>query len=88
MAPWPRTDDALFAELYERRLLQNAAAFGTPATHRRAYPAMYVVCGRDQGIFPADQQKMAAADRVVHVDASHFAPLSRPAELAAILLSV
>ena len=82
-------DDALFADLYERRLLHNAATFVTPATApARVHPATYVVCDRDQGVFPADQLKMAdGADHVVHVDGSHFAPLSRPAELAAILLS-
>jgi pimeloyl-ACP methyl ester carboxylesterase len=83
-------DDALFADLYARRQLQNAATFVTPArAPARLHPATYLVCDRDQGILPADQQKMAAAaDHVVHVDASHFAPLSRPAELTALLLSV
>lgn len=83
-------DDALFADLYQRRLLQSGAAFVTPATAPvRKHPVTYLICDRDQGILPADQLKMAdGADRVEHVDASHFAPLSRADEVAAVLLSV
>jgi pimeloyl-ACP methyl ester carboxylesterase len=83
-------DDALFAEIYARRLLESATTFVTPATApARSHPVTYVVADRDQALFPAEQLKMAArADHVAHIDASHFSPLSRPAELAAILQSV
>jgi pimeloyl-ACP methyl ester carboxylesterase len=83
-------DDVLFAEVYDRRLLENAATFVTPATApARAHPVTYIVCDSDRALFPAEQLKMAAAaDRVEHVDASHLAPLSRPAELATILQSL
>lgn len=71
-------------------MLMGASTFVTPATApARRHPASYVVCDRDEAIAPAYQQKMAAqADRVLHLDASHFALLSRPAELTDILLSV
>jgi pimeloyl-ACP methyl ester carboxylesterase len=83
-------DDGEFAELYGRRLLQNAATFVAPATAPpRAHPATYVVCELDQGILPGNQRKMAAgADHVVSLDAAHFAPISRPREIADVLMSV
>jgi pimeloyl-ACP methyl ester carboxylesterase len=82
-------DDGEFAELYGRRLLQNAATFATPATAPpHTHPATYVICDQDQAILPANQRKMAAgADHVVSLDASHLAPISRASEIAGILMS-
>jgi pimeloyl-ACP methyl ester carboxylesterase len=52
----------------------------------QAVPSTYVVCGRDNAIPPAVQERMAErAGTVSHIDASHSPFFSRPAEVTAII---
>jgi pimeloyl-ACP methyl ester carboxylesterase len=49
-------------------------------------PSTYVVCGRDNAVPPAAQERMSArAGTVSHIDSSHSPFLSRPAEVTAII---
>ncbi len=52
-----------------------------------ALPSLYVVCTEDQALHPAYQERMAArCTRAERLEADHSPFLSRPDELAAILL--
>ncbi|MEW2506983.1 alpha/beta hydrolase [Amycolatopsis sp. NPDC047767] len=83
----PDLDEAVFAGVHEQRHAHAALTFTEPATGpERTHPVTYVVCERDEAIFPVDQEKMAAgADHVVRLDAPHLAPLTHPREVADLL---
>jgi pimeloyl-ACP methyl ester carboxylesterase len=69
-----------------RQALAPLATAQTTAAWREA-PSTYVVCDRDAAVPPAAQEAMAArAASVVHLDASHSPFLSRPDDVAALLL--
>jgi pimeloyl-ACP methyl ester carboxylesterase len=79
-----------FADLHRRRTAQSITSFTTASSApRRPHSTTYVICARDESIFVAEQEKMAAqADRVLRLDAPHLAPLSRSREVAAVLLDI
>ncbi|QYN21814.1 alpha/beta fold hydrolase [Amycolatopsis sp. DSM 110486] len=83
----PDLDEAAFAGVHGQRRAHAAVTFTQPATEpERTHPVTYVVCERDEAIFPVDQEKMAAgADHVVRLDAPHLAPLTHPREVADLL---
>ena len=90
-----KAHQALFTDLdagsarraLERLVLQSAASFMAPArAPARSHPITYVVCTEDRCIPPGLQTAMAGtADDVVHLQSAHFAQLSQPQELAAVL---
>ncbi|MET7996840.1 alpha/beta hydrolase [Amycolatopsis sp. NPDC005232] len=83
-------DEAEFAGVHARRQAHAAVTFTQPATGvERTHPVTYVVCERDEAIFPVDQEKMATgADHVVRLDAPHLAPLTHAREVANLLADV
>jgi pimeloyl-ACP methyl ester carboxylesterase len=82
-------DQPRFAEFYQRRVLQSAASFADPSTARpHGHPTTYLLCAQDRSIVLADQERMAAtADHVHRIDSAHLAPLSRPREVADVILA-
>jgi pimeloyl-ACP methyl ester carboxylesterase len=69
---------------------QSAKSFTDPLTRTawREIPTTYVICERDNAIPAFAQEAMSArAGRVERLDASHSPFLSRPDELAEIILS-
>jgi pimeloyl-ACP methyl ester carboxylesterase len=83
-------DEAAFADVHRRRCAQAAVTFTQPVTEpERTHPVTYVLCERDNAIFPADQERMATgADHIVRLDAPHLAPLTHPREVADLLAGV
>jgi pimeloyl-ACP methyl ester carboxylesterase len=68
---------------------QSVAAIATPQSSAawRELPSTYVVCTADAAVPPPVQEAMAArATRAEHLDASHSPFLSRPEEVAGIVL--
>lgn len=80
-------DEAAFAKVYVRRCMHAAVTFTQPATEpERTHPVTYVLCERDNAIFPDNQERMAAgADYFVQLDAPHLAPVTHPQEVAELL---
>lgn len=78
------------ARAHGRLVLQSAASFVTPSgAPARSHPSTYVLCTDDQCIPLALQEAMSApADDVVRLPAAHFAQLSHPEQLAAVLATV
>jgi pimeloyl-ACP methyl ester carboxylesterase len=100
---FPRIDsprDSLYADLSdeqaaaaESRLTdQSMRSFVDPVTAVgwKNLPAAYIVSDQDQAIPPAMQVEMArtAGADVLHISSSHSAFLSRPAELADLIVQV
>lgn len=79
-----------FAEFFAGLGQQSIASFTSPSrAPARTHPVTYLLCERDRSILPADQERMAAAaDRVHRLDAGHMMMLSRPREVAELLLDV
>jgi pimeloyl-ACP methyl ester carboxylesterase len=68
---------------------QSVAAIATPQTAAawRSVPSTYVICDQDRAVPPPVQEAMAArAATVRHVPASHSPFLSRPGEVADVVL--
>ncbi|MGW4487884.1 alpha/beta fold hydrolase [Amycolatopsis sp. NPDC004368] len=80
-------DETAFAGAHGRRRAHAAVTFTQPASAPDpTHPVTYVLCERDEAIFPVDQEKMAAgAEQVLRLDAPHLAPLTHPREVAELL---
>ena len=92
-----RTDDVLYADCDPgvaaaagaRLSRQSVAAIATPQTAAawQSLPSTYLICDADRAVPPAAQEAMAArAGTVRRVDASHSPFLSRPGEVAEVVL--
>lgn len=83
-------DDAVADAAAARIAHQGLAALATPLTKAawHTVPSTYVVCERDQAIPVAAQDAMSQRSKKVHrLDSSHSPFLSRPAEVADLLLA-
>jgi pimeloyl-ACP methyl ester carboxylesterase len=92
-----RTEDVLYADCdagvaaaaAARLSRQSVAAIATPQTAAawQSLPSTYLICDADRAVPPAAQEAMAArAGAVRRVDASHSPVLSRPDEVAELVL--
>jgi pimeloyl-ACP methyl ester carboxylesterase len=92
-----RTEDVLYADCGRevaasaaaRLSRQSVAAIATPQTAAawQSVPSTYLICGADRAVPPPAQEAMAARAGTVHrVDSSHSPFLSRPDEVADIVL--
>jgi pimeloyl-ACP methyl ester carboxylesterase len=82
----PSVADGLAARLRPMPLDDPGVMTGEPAW--KAVPSTYVVCTRDNAISPRTQRYMAArAGQVVEWDTDHSPFLTRPGEVANLLLS-
>lgn len=84
-------DEADADEAVRRLGLQSTASFGDPLTGVgwKDIPSTYVVCQQDNAIPPEAQEGMAQRAGSVHrMDTSHSPFMSKPAELAPIILGV
>jgi len=82
----PSVAEDLAARLRPMPLDDPGVMSGEPAW--KAVPSTYVVCARDNAIAPVTQRYMAArAGQVVEWDTDHSPFLTRPAEVADLLLS-
>ncbi|MEW9529432.1 alpha/beta fold hydrolase [Microbispora sp. NPDC049125] len=79
------------AQAHARLVRQSAAVTAQPAGAAawRQIPSTYLVCARDNGTPPALQRAQARrAGRVVEIDAGHHPFLSRPKEVAGLVLDL
>jgi hypothetical protein len=82
----PVVAEALAAQLRPMPLHDPGVMTGTPAW--KSVPSTYIVCAKDNAISPVTQRFMAArASEVVEWDTDHSPFLTRPGELADLLLS-
>jgi pimeloyl-ACP methyl ester carboxylesterase len=82
----PVVAEALAARLRPMPLHDPAVMTGTPAW--RSVPSTYIVCAKDNAISPLTQRFMAArASLAVEWDTDHSPFLTRPGDLADLLLS-
>ncbi|KAA9377646.1 alpha/beta hydrolase [Microbispora cellulosiformans] len=82
-------DEEAVAGAHARLVRQTAAVTVRPvsAAAWKEIPSTYLVCARDNGTPPSLQRAQAArADRVVEIDAGHHPFLSRPDEVAGLVL--
>lgn len=84
-------DEEDVAGAHARLVRQSAVVTAQPAGAAawKDVPSTYLVCARDNGTPPALQRAQAArADRVVEIDAGHHPFLSRPREVAGLVLAL
>ena len=82
----PSVAENVTARLRPMPLIDPGIMTGTPAW--KEVPSTFVVCTRDNAISPATQRFMAArAGQVVEWDTDHSPFLTRPADLAKLLVS-